>query len=548
MKLLLGRYEVKDTLGRGGLGTVYLARDPAVNRDVAIKVIDLATVDDRSYIVKRLQREVYSAGNLSHPGIVSIYDVGQEGDSAYIVMEYLKGKSLEQLLSESPGLTAEQLRDVLRQTALALDYVHSRGIIHRDVKPSNILLRTDGVVKIMDFGIARITQSEATTQSDIKVGTLAYMAPEQFRNDRVDASSDEYGLAVTAYRMLTGSLPFAGDSAASLMFQILNESPQPVEIFNATLSGRVNLVLGKGLAKHPNDRYVDCTQFVDDLLAACDEKPGWTPKSMRGTSGTGSQPPMRREPPQEGDDEHWYCPSCGADLVGPEQLFCANCGSRLKEPAVGSSPTQPHSGAGGALPSSSVSNKTITGLSVLSDLSAPTDFVFSKTQFFDGDKARFDKIEESVLFYRNNLRSEYDGLSKQADVTYKLWVVCVALGFVILVTGIVLMFTAGLAKGAITACSTVVVYFIQRIFQQREDYYRQNAQEKSTHLQYGNQWLLVIQSIDAIQDPAERMKRQARLVDVLTEKLGHTSGASSKPGDGRRRKPRKSPQKTGKLS
>ena len=166
-------------------------------------------------------------------------------------------------------------------------------------------------------------------------------------------------------------------------------------------------------------------------------------------------------------------------------------------------------------------DKELTGISYLERASRPSGFVFPQTGFFRTDKVRFEKIEESIKFYRDNLDAEYQTLTKQANLTYKLWVSCVTLGFLLLAVGVVLMFTADLAKGAITTASTVLIYFVQRVFHQREDYYRKAAGIKSRHLQYGNRWLLVIQSLDAIEDSRERIKRQTRLVDVLTEKLGN---------------------------
>jgi serine/threonine protein kinase len=525
MKLSLGRYELKSVLGQGGLGKVYLAHDPAVGRDVAIKVIDLSGLDDRAYVVKRLQREVYSAGNISHPGIISIYDVGQEGDSAYIVMEFVHGMSLEVMI-ERGSLKPAQVRNILTQIAVALDYVHEKGIVHRDIKPSNILLNDSGSVKIADFGIARISISEKTTARNLQVGTLRYMAPEQYANAPVGAAADQYALAVTAFQMLTGAFPFEADSMAAFVFEVLHKSPASVTKFNPTLGPAVDIALARALSKQPEARYSTCGEFIATLMTACDKERDWNPDRRTGVEHPKTSPQITDSRPYEpsasetlGDTNE--CPNCGAP-VGLAQLFCSKCGWSMNR-------------IDKTLSTQVISNKTL--ISKLSSVEAPTDFVFSKTQFFDGDKARFEKIEESIRFYRNNLNSEYEGLSKQANLTYKLWIACVTLGFVILLAGIVLMFTAGLAKGLVTACSTIVVYFIQRIFQQREDFYRQSANEKSEHLRYGNQWLLIIQSIDSIQDPAEKMKRQARLVDVLTEKLGIGPFSPARPKSTAKRHP-----------
>jgi serine/threonine-protein kinase len=215
----IGRYKIVRELGRGAMGVVYHAIDPNIGRPVAIKTIQLGgtrTPEEQDRLRERLFREARSAGILSHPGIVTIYDVEQEGDLAYIAMEYVDGPTLDQLLSEQAAVEPEVMFSILAQTAVALDYAHQKGIVHRDIKPANIMIAgpnsgSPGTVKITDFGIAKITASEQFTMTGAIVGTPHYMSPEQVQGQPVDGRSDQFSLAVIAYEMLTGEKPYTGE-------------------------------------------------------------------------------------------------------------------------------------------------------------------------------------------------------------------------------------------------------------------------------------------------------------------------------------------------
>src|SRR5437899_3133649 len=203
----IGRYKIVRELGRGAMGVVYHAIDPNIGRPVAIKTIQLGDgrkPEEQERLRERLFREARSAGILSHPGIVTIYDVEQQGDLAYIAMEYVDGPTLDQLLSGGQPTPPEKLFSILGQTAAALDYAHGKGIVHRDIKPANIMIARDGTAKITDFGIAKITASEQFTMTGSIVGTPHYMSPEQVQGLAVDGRSDQFSLAVIAYEMLTG--------------------------------------------------------------------------------------------------------------------------------------------------------------------------------------------------------------------------------------------------------------------------------------------------------------------------------------------------------
>src|SRR5215467_5652746 len=226
----IGRYKIIREWGRGAMGVVYHAIDPNIGRPVAIKTIDLSAVrnpDEQKRLCDRLFREARSAGILSHPGIVTIYDVEQQGDLAYIAMEYVDGPTLDHLLAEGQAAPPEQMFSVLEQTAAALDYAHQKGIVHRDIKPANIMIAADGTAKITDFGIAKITASESFTMTGAIVGTPHYMSPEQVQGQAVDGRSDQFSLAVITYEMLTGEKPFVGEHLTTVVYKIVAEEPVP---------------------------------------------------------------------------------------------------------------------------------------------------------------------------------------------------------------------------------------------------------------------------------------------------------------------------------
>lgn len=274
----IGRYKIVRELGRGAMGVVYHAIDPNIGRPVAIKTINLAAVlkpDEQERMRERLFREARSAGILSHPGIVTIYDVEQQGDLAYIAMEYVDGPTLDQLLSQPQPMPPERMFSILAQTAVALDYAHGKGIVHRDVKPANIMIAANGTVKITDFGIAKITASEQFTMTGSIVGTPHYMSPEQVQGQAVDGRSDQFSLAVIAFEMLTGEKPYTGEHLTTVVYKIVAEEPPSPHRINASLGSGIEGVLLKSLSKKPDARYASCTEFIDALEQACAANKGW---------------------------------------------------------------------------------------------------------------------------------------------------------------------------------------------------------------------------------------------------------------------------------
>jgi formylglycine-generating enzyme required for sulfatase activity/serine/threonine protein kinase/Flp pilus assembly protein TadD len=249
------------------MGVVFHGFDPAIGRPVAIKIIQASqftsALEDAEFKL-RFAREAAAAGRLSHPNIVTVYQFGEESGVRYLVQELVKGRSLEQMLSNNLPQDRNTTVSILSQVADALDYAHAEGVVHRDIKPANILVRPDGRVKITDFGIAHIA-SETVTGTGRTLGTPAYMSPEQITSARVSGKTDQFSLAVTAYQMLSGIKPFAADSSAALMYQIVSEEPQPLHATNPAVSPRTSEVIRRALAKRPDDRFARCTEFAERL-------------------------------------------------------------------------------------------------------------------------------------------------------------------------------------------------------------------------------------------------------------------------------------------
>jgi len=260
------------------MGVVYQAQDPAIGRTVAVKSIRIAEIADpreQQRVKDRIFREAQSAGVLSHPHIVTIYDIQEEGDVAYIFMEYIEGSTLEKMLLDGEAPAKEQILALLRQTAAALDFAHAKGIIHRDVKPANIMVRKDWTAKIADFGIAKM-QSQSMTQTGMVMGTPSYMSPEQIQGKTVDGKADQFSLGVIAYEVMTGEKPFVAESLPTLLFKLVGEAAMPAIRLNPTLDVSIDAVLQKALAKTPDQRWESCTAFIAALEEQCRQYPAWT--------------------------------------------------------------------------------------------------------------------------------------------------------------------------------------------------------------------------------------------------------------------------------
>lgn len=261
----LGRYDVVAEIGRGAMGVVYRAVDPMLERTVAVKTINMALdPGEMEHYEKRFTIEARAAGGLNHPNIVIIYDIGRSGDLAYMAMEFLEGRELKELIAGNE-LTADRSLDIVALVADGLAYAHAHEVVHRDVKPANIMILTDGRVKITDFGIARMRTADVRTQTGVVLGSPRYLSPEQVLGKRCDARADIFSLGVILYEMVAGQAPFNGIDVNSLMFQIVNFTPPPPSSINPALPAMLDLIIAKALAKNADERYAGIAEFAADL-------------------------------------------------------------------------------------------------------------------------------------------------------------------------------------------------------------------------------------------------------------------------------------------
>ena len=294
-----GRYQILTELGRGAMGVVYKARDPKINRVVAVKTISLAgqSPEEESEYRERFFREAEAAGRLSHPGIVTIFDIGEEPDThaPYIVMEFVGGQSLDKLLSrDGHKLPVEAALQLTLELAEALDCAHGQGVVHRDLKPANILLTEDGRAKIADFGVAKLNLANHTLAGRA-LGTPAYMSPEQLNGENVDGRSDLFSLGVVLYTVLTGYRPFQGNSAITVSFKVVNRDPIAATLLNTELSPGLDYIIERAMAKDPAERYQRGMEMVLDIQKLRAGREPWskakTPSSAtsRGAAQTANE-------------------------------------------------------------------------------------------------------------------------------------------------------------------------------------------------------------------------------------------------------------------
>jgi serine/threonine-protein kinase len=264
----LDRYEIDAKLGQGAMGVVYRARDPKLQRTVAIKTVSLSALDSQAEqeFRKRFVIEAQAAGRLSHPGIVTIFDV-REDPEPFLVMEYVEGQSLQQLITrESRTLPLSTTLRLVQEVAEALHYAHVQGVVHRDIKPANILVTPNGHPKIADFGVAKLNQTDVTSPGQV-FGSPAFMAPEQLTDEGCDARSDLFSLGVVLYYMLTGHRPFQGNSTTTVCFKLVNHEPVPVSAFEAKFSPQLDKIVSQAMAKDPAQRYQSGMAMAADIQA-----------------------------------------------------------------------------------------------------------------------------------------------------------------------------------------------------------------------------------------------------------------------------------------
>jgi serine/threonine-protein kinase len=276
------RYNVDRSVGRGGMAQVYEGTDTVLGRTVAIKVLAPQYARDEAF-VERFRREAQAVARLNHPGVVSVYDTGSDDGVHYIVMEYVPGRTLAQVLEQEGRLQPERAAEIARSVAQALSFAHSSGVIHRDVKPGNIMLGSSGGVKVMDFGIARALSSQTLTQTATVLGTASYLSPEQAQGEAMDARSDIYSLGVVLYEMLTGRPPFSGDTPVAVAYKHVREDPQLPSALAPEVGPDLEAIVMKAMAKNPANRYSSAQEMAEDLDRYLEGEPVMATPLLPGT-------------------------------------------------------------------------------------------------------------------------------------------------------------------------------------------------------------------------------------------------------------------------
>ncbi len=415
----VGRYQIEEEIGHGAMGVVYRATDPTIGRAVAIKAIrlsDFQDPDERTRIHQRLWQEARAAGALSHPNIVTVFDLVEQDSAAYIVMEYVRGESLAQLRQRGESPERKDLLRYFQQMAEALDYAHQKGVIHRDVKPGNMIVSSTKVngsslAKMADFGVAKFI-SQNTTHSGTMIGTPSYISPEQIEGLRTDGKSDQFSLAVAMYELLTGQKPFDSDNLSALFYQICKQSPKPADQVNPQLSTKAGKALSRGLAKEPDQRFGTCSDLVAELTAGflVDQ-----PRVMVAAAAAGGQmvsaaayslPPLpARNTPSEKSARRPKLSRLSriAALSGAGCLLLAGLGALLRDRVTAHRPSTPAAttavsspGAHGSLPGKK-STATAAPPASSSTVSVPTAVAtFSLHTEPEGATAVVDEREETT--------------------------------------------------------------------------------------------------------------------------------------------------------
>ena len=475
---VFGNYSLSEVLGRGGTSVVYRAIHQSTESEVAIKVLRRSGAHQPD---RRFFHEAIAASKIRHPGIATVFDYGHVDDIAYMVMELLQGENLADRLRRRGRLDPIEAARLMRQVCGALSAAHEADIIHRDIKPQNLFIVRDADVvggermKILDFGVAKLLAATADPDdSKLLLGTPMYMAPEQFRGgENGDRRTDVYQVGAVLYHMISGRPPFPDvqDRMRRIAAGALEVPPR----LDAILPG-IDRVIRRCLQRDPARRYPDVRALEEDLRGCL-----WEPMEPDDQSPT----MVTRIPDLNRGDA-----SAGPDRVP----------ARLRGP------------------------NTLASASVASGFFQAADLGPSR-MFREGGEF-FQQVRQTFEFYRTHLDEEYRQLSSQIDSAHKLWIACVGVGFLILMAGLVAVLFGKVAQGVVTSSASTVMYFIVRVFQKREDYYRDQKTLKIKYLQYGNDWLLLIQSIEAIPDAAERLEEQHRLARVLLDRI---KGEDSRP-------------------
>jgi serine/threonine-protein kinase len=284
MTALSDRYELADQVGAGGMAQVWLGKDRVLGRTVAVKTL-LEQYAGDPHFIERFRREAQNAASLNHPNIVSVYDTGSDDGTHYIVMEFVTGRTLRDVIRDESPLLPERVAEIGAEVCAGMSFAHQHGIIHRDIKPANIMITSNGAVKVADFGIARAASGESVTQTAMVLGTAQYFSPEQAQGQAVDARSDLYSLGVVLYEMLTRQVPFTGSSPVAIAYKHVKEAPLLPSRLNPDVPAALEAIVMKALAKNPENRYQTSDEMREDLLRALHGRPVEAPPVLADATG-----------------------------------------------------------------------------------------------------------------------------------------------------------------------------------------------------------------------------------------------------------------------
>lgn len=468
-----GNYRLAEVLGRGGTSVVYRAVHKSIGSEVAIKILKRS---GSPAMVQRFFNEAVAASQIRHPGIATVFDYDLADDGmVYLVMELLQGENLGDRLRRRGRLDPMEAARLMRQVCNALVAAHEADIVHRDIKPQNLFVVRDAEVvggervKVLDFGVAKLLAAEAdpSASSDRKLllGTPLYMAPEQFRGGQNgDPRTDVYQVGAVLYHLITGRPPFP--DVRERMRSASTDVPESRPPLGGIQPG-MDAVILRCLHRDPERRYPDMRALEEDLRGCL-----WEPT----TAGDQSPTIVQRIP----------------DL------------SEARRPEA-STVARPRGAS------------TLASASVASGFFRAAEL--GSSRMFKESGEFFQQVRQTFEFYRTHLDEEYRQLSRQIESAHRLWIGCVGVGFAILMAGLIAVLFGRVAQGAVTASASTMMYFIVRVFQKREDYYREEKSLKIKYLQYGNDWLLLIQSIEAIPDAGQRLEEQHRLAQVLLDRI-----------------------------
>jgi eukaryotic-like serine/threonine-protein kinase len=350
VRVLNGRYEVESRLGEGGMATVFGGTDRVLGRKVAVKVLARQYARDRTS-VERFRREAQAAAGLNHPNVVSVFDTGSDDGVHYIVMEHVEGRTLADIIRQEGALPPARAAGIAIDVCRALSSAHEKGMVHRDVKPGNVLLTPDGGVKVADFGIARVASGEPLTATGSVLGTASYLSPEQATGGQIDARSDIYSLGCVLYEMLTGQTPFAGDTPVSIAYKHVEEQPTAPSLVNRAVPPGMEAVVAKAMAKDPADRYQSTAHMASDIGAAA---PAATPAQTEAVpaadrtellpvspDGPASTAPLPETVPREARRRWWPLAAAATALAILGVALALTLGTETPLPTA--SPTSPPS-------------------------------------------------------------------------------------------------------------------------------------------------------------------------------------------------------------